>query len=63
MSDNVSRGDGYKQREEHRVYLFRLSTCAVEEYGEEADGDVENLAGDLVSMNLSLGQLSHVTEK
>lgn len=35
------------------MYLRRLRAGAVEEDGEKADGDVQDLAGDLVSVNLS----------
>ena len=36
------------------MYLRRLRAGAVEEDGEKADRDVQDLAGNLVSMNLSM---------
>lgn len=53
MSDNVGKGNGDEQAEEHAVDLRRLRARAVEPDGYEADGDVEELARDLMTVNLS----------
>jgi len=37
------------------MYLFRLPASAIEEYREEADGDVEDLAGYFVAVDLCFG--------
>jgi hypothetical protein len=52
VSDYVGKGDWYQYGKEDVVYLGRLRADAVEEYGEEADGDMEDFARYLVFMDL-----------
>jgi hypothetical protein len=53
VSDYVGKGDRYEHGEKDVVYLERLRAGAVEEYREEANGDVEDLSGYLMFMDLS----------
>ena len=52
MSDDVSEGNGDQHREEDIVYLRGLRAGAVEKDGNEPDGDMKNLAGYLVPVDL-----------
>ena len=62
MSDNVGKGNGDEQAEEDAVDLRRLRARAVEPDGYEADGDVEELARDLMTVNLSHVSASWCTQ-
>jgi hypothetical protein len=52
VADEVGGGDGDEHGEQHGVDVVGLAAGAVEEEGDEADGDVEDFAGDLVPVDL-----------
>lgn len=52
MSDDVGQGNGNQHRQENVVDLRRLRVRAVEKDGEESNGNVEDLAGYFMPVNL-----------
>jgi len=52
MAHKVGRSNGDQECQKDRVDLGELAAGAVEEDGEEADGDMEDLARNLMAVNL-----------
>lgn len=54
MSNDVGESDGDQQSEQYGVDLRHLAAGAVQEDSQETNGDVEDLAGDLMAVNLAI---------
>lgn len=54
MSEVVDRSDGYEGGEEQRGDLLRLRAGYVQVQGQETDGEVEELAGNFVAVDLRM---------
>ena len=52
MAHKVGRSNGDQECQKDRMDLGELAAGAVEEDGEEADGDMEDFSGDLMAVNL-----------